>query len=116
MVTLLVPAPDKPKLLTRNDLNSFGVSPRGLRVSLQGGAAMRKFIFAALATAVLAPAALFAGSASAQVVPFSKFQQLLDQDNVTIAYAARRGGGRGGFHGGGMRAASVRRPAGMHAG
>lgn len=72
---------------------------------------MRKFIFAALATAMLAPASLFAGSASAQVVPFSKFQQLLDQNQVATAYAAR--GGRGG---GRVHAASVRRPAGMRAG
>lgn len=83
---------------------------------------MRKFIFAALATAVLAPASLLAGSASAQVVPFSKFQQLLDQNQLATAYAARggRGGGGyrggGGFRGGGFHGASVRRPVGMSAG
>ncbi|EIM29235.1 BA14K family protein [Microvirga lotononidis] len=73
---------------------------------------MRKLIFAALATAVLVPASLFAGSASAQVAPFSKFQQLIDHDQITIAYVAR--GGRGG--GARVHRASVRRPAGMHAG
>ncbi|MGO4524470.1 BA14K family protein [Microvirga sp. 2MCAF35] len=72
---------------------------------------MRKFIFAALATAVLAPASLFAGSASAQVVPFSKFQQLLDQNQIVTDYAARGGRGGGRAHG-----AAMRRPAGMHAG
>lgn len=73
---------------------------------------MRKFIFAALATAVLVPASLFAGSASAQVVPFSKFQQLIEHDQVTIDYAAR--GGHGG--GGRVHGAAMRRPVGMHAG
>jgi len=73
---------------------------------------MRKIIFAALATAVLAPASFFAGPASAQVAPFSKFQQMLEQSQISTAYAAR--GGRGG--GGRVHGAAMRRPAGMHAG
>ncbi|MBB4038889.1 hypothetical protein GGR34_000518 [Microvirga flocculans] len=68
---------------------------------------MRKFILTALATAVLVPASLLAGSASAQVAPSTTFQQLLERDQITAVYAAR--GGRGG-------GAAMRRPAGMHAG
>jgi hypothetical protein len=62
--------------------------------------AMRRFILTALAAAVLAPAALLAGQASAQVAPATKFQQLLQQDRMAAVYTARRGG------------QTVRRPAG----
>lgn len=59
-----------------------------------------------LAAATLASTFLLAGSASAQVAPPTKFQQLLDQGQIVADYTAR--GGRGG--------AAIRRPVGARGG